>query len=40
VCSASGVVGWEAQPLRGTAATCINDGDFPSAMAISDEIAT
>jgi hypothetical protein len=38
-CSASGVVGHlGAQPLGGTAMACISDGDFPSAMAISDEI--
>ena len=29
-CSAGGVVGWGAQPLGGTAATCTGDGDCPS----------
>jgi predicted alpha/beta superfamily hydrolase len=29
-CSAGGVVGWGAQPLGGTPATCTGDGDCPS----------
>jgi hypothetical protein len=28
------------RPLGGASVACVNDGDFPSAMAISDEIAT